>query len=161
MAIYPRFSTDGTKLTFVNGHFDDAGVYVSDLQGNNKVRISEVHQAGDDDAYPVFTADGTKVIYSSSKYGPNNDTYDLLMSSVTEAAEGTANRMFDGTATGIPLSLYPVVSSDGLFIYFIGIDDAAAQNLYKVSIAGGSPLKLKTVVTGTSALVMNLAYVQE
>jgi Tol biopolymer transport system component len=162
LSFYPRFSTDGSKLTFVTGHWDDAGVYVSDLQGNNMVRVSEDHQSGDDDAYPVFTADGTKVIYSSSKYTQNNFTYDLLISSVTAGAEGAATKMFDGTAAGISHSEYPVVSTDGLFIYFIGTDAADALSIYKVSVAGGTPTKLKTVITDqTTAWVMNLAYVQE
>ncbi len=162
VSFYARFSTDGSKLTFASGHWDDAGVYVSDLQGNNMVRVSENHQSGDDDVYPVFTVDGSKVIYSSSKYGQNNETYDLVMSSVAAGAEGTGTRMFDGTVAGIPVSEYPVISTDGLFVYFIGTDAAGAQSIYKVSVAGGTPTKLKTVIADqTAGWVMNLAYVQE
>jgi Tol biopolymer transport system component len=161
VAIYPRFSNDGTKLTFSKGHIDDAGIYVSDLQGNNMVRVSEDHQEGDDDAYPVFTMDGNKVVYSSTKYGQDNGTYELLMSNVTEAAEGTATRMFEATSSGIMLSLFPVVSPDNSFIYFIGFDAAGAQNIYKISLTGGAPVKIKTVVSDANSLVMNLAYVKE
>lgn len=162
MAFYPRFSPDGSKLTFVNGHEYNGGIYVSDLQGNNRVRISEDHQAGDEDLYPVFTPDGTKVIYSSSKYGQNHDTYDLLMSSTTEGAEGTTARMFDVTTMGLTMSNFPVVSPDGLYIYFIGIDDLTdAQSIYKVSVTGGNPVKLNTVFTGTTQMVANLAFVKE
>lgn len=162
MAFYPRFSTDGTKLTFANGKLDDAGIYVSDLQGNNRVRVSETHAAGDDDAYPVFNADGTKVIYTSSKYGQTNGTYELLMSNVTEGAEGAATRMYEATATGVLISLYPVVSPDGGFVYFIGVDAAGAQNIYKVATSGGAPTKIATASTNMSAqLVMNLQYVKE
>lgn len=162
LAIYPRFSTDGSKLTFSNGHMDDAGVYVSDLQGNNLVRVSEAHMEGDDDSYPVFTVDGTKVIYTSSKYGQNSGTYELLMSNVTEGAEGTATRMFEATTTGVLISLYPVVSPDGGFVYFIGVDAAGAQNIYKVASSGGAPTKIATASTNLAAqLVMNLQYVKE
>jgi Tol biopolymer transport system component len=161
MALYPRFSTDGTKLTFSKGHMDDAGIYVSDLQGNNMVRVSENHQEGDDDAYPVFSIDGNRLIYSSAKYGQDNGTYELLMSNVTEAAEGTATRMFEASSSGILLSLFPVVSPDNSFIYFIGFDAAGAQNIYKVSMAGGAPVKINTVVNDANSLVMNLAYVKE
>lgn len=162
MAFYPRFSPDGSKLTFVNGPEYNGGIYVSDLQGNNRVRISEDHQAGDEDLYPVFTTDGTKVIYSSSKYGQNHETYDLLLSSITEGAEGTTSRMFDGTTAGLTMSNFPVVSPDGLYIYFIGIDDLTdSQSIYKVSVAGGNPEKLITVFTGATQMVANLAFVKE
>jgi Tol biopolymer transport system component len=162
LSIYPKFSPDGNKLTFSTGHLDDAGVFVSDLQGNNRVRVSEDHQAGDDDAFPVFTPDGTKVIYTSSKNGQNDFRYELFVSSIAEGAEGTATRMFDGTTTGITVSYVPVVSPDGLFIYFIGVDGVTEyESIYKVSVAGGNPLKLKTVVTGPTETVVNLAYVKE
>lgn len=161
MALYPKFSTDGTKLTFSKGHLDDAGVYVSDLQGNNMVRVSENHLEGDDDEFPVFTIDGNKVIYTSSKYGQDNGTYELLMSNITEGAEGAATRMFEATASGILVSYFPVVSPDNSFIYFIGIDVNAAQSIYKVSVSGGTPVKIKTVVSDGNSMVMNLAYVKE
>ena len=160
-ALYPKFSTDGNKLTFSKGHVDDAGVYVSDLQGNNLVRVSENHLEGDDDEFPVFTIDGSKVIYTSSKYGQNDGTYELLMSNITEGAEGAATRMFEATASGILFSYFPVVSPDNSFIYFIGVDANAAQNIYKVSVAGGAPVKIKTVVSDGNSMVMNLAYVKE
>jgi Tol biopolymer transport system component len=160
-AIFPRFSNDGTKLTFSKGHADDEGVYVSDLQGNNMVRVSEDHLDGDADAWPVFSKDGSKVIYTSSKYGQNNGTSELLMSNTTEGAESTATRMFEATATGIMSSLFPVVSPDNSFIYFIGIDANAAQSIYKVSTAGGAPVKIKTVITDANSMVWNLAYVKE
>lgn len=164
LAVYPRFSADGSKLTFAYGQFDNAnqfeniGIYVSDLQGNNKVRISEAHQDGGIDLYPVFANGGNKVVYSSSNGGI---TYDLLMSNITEGAEGTATRMIEANASGILVSAYPDITPDGNFIYFIGVDVAGAQSIYKVSVAGGSPVKIKTVVTGTTEMVMNLTYVQE
>lgn len=161
MALYPKFSSNGSKLTFSNGHIDDAGVYVSDLQGNNLVRVSENHLEGDDDAFPVFTIDGNKVIYTSSKYGQDNGAYELLMSNVTEGAEGAATRMFEATASGILMSYFSVVSPDNSFIYFIGIDVNATQSIYKVSVSGGAPVKIKTVVTDGNSMVMNLAYVKE
>jgi Tol biopolymer transport system component len=161
MALYPKFSTDGGKLTFSKGHVDDAGIYVSDLQGNNMVRVSENHLEGDDDAFPVFTIDGNKVIYTSSKYGQDNGTYELLMSNITEGAEGTATRMFEATASGVLFSYFPVVSPDNSFIYFIGVDVNAAQSIYKLSVSGGTPVKIKTVVSDGSSMVMNLAYVKE
>jgi Tol biopolymer transport system component len=160
-AIFPRFSNDGTKLTFSKGHLDDGGVYVSDLQGNNMVRVSEDHLEGDADEYPVFTIDGSKVIYTSSKYGQANDTYELVMSNVTEGAESSGTRMFEATATGILSSYYPVVSPDNSFVYFIGTDANAVQSIYKVSMTGGAPVKIKALVTDASSTVWNLAYVKE
>jgi hypothetical protein len=53
------------------------------------------------------------------------------------------------------------VSPDNSFIYFIGVDANAAQNIYKVSVAGGAPVKIKTVVSDGNSMVMNLAYVKE
>ena len=160
-AVYPRFSSDGAKLTFAKGHTDDAGIYVSDLQGNNMVRVSENHLDGDADEFPVFTIDGSKVIYTSSKYGQANGTYELLMSNATEGAESAATRMFEATATGILSSYFPVVSPDNSFIYFIGTDANAAQSIYKVSMTGGAPVKIKTVITDGNSMVWNLAYVKE
>jgi hypothetical protein len=83
------------------------------------------------------------------------------MSNTTEGAESTATRMFEATATGIMSSLFPVVSPDNSFIYFIGIDANAAQSIYKVSTAGGAPVKIKTVITDANSMVWNLAYVKE
>lgn len=162
LAIYPKFNSDASKITFVNGQMDNGGIYVSDQTGANVVRVSEAHQAGDDDVFPVFTIDGSKVIYSSSKNGQANNTYELFVSTIAEAAEGTATRMFEATASGVLGSFYPVVSPEGSFIYFMGVDATGAQNVYKVPITGGNPVKLKTVVaTDDDFMVVNLTYVQE
>ncbi|HLO83074.1 MAG TPA: hypothetical protein VK166_19060, partial [Chitinophagaceae bacterium] len=68
----------------------------------------------------------------------------------------------DGTYAGLTMSNFPVVSPDGLYLYFIGIDDLTdSQSIYKVSVAGGNPEKLITVFTGATQMVANLAFVKE
>jgi Tol biopolymer transport system component len=160
-AMYPRFSADGSKITFVNGELDDGGVHTSDVQGGNVIRVSEDHQAGDVDACPVFSPDGNKVIYSSSKYGQSDDILELMTSEATAGSEGNATRVFEAAASGIVESRYPAISPDGGTIYFIGTVASGEVGIYKVASTGGSPVKIKTLYTDLDIQIVNLTYVQE
>jgi Tol biopolymer transport system component len=157
----PSFNADATKLTYTIGYNADDAVYVSDIQGNNKVRISEAHSFGDSDAQPVFSKDGNKVVYTSSKFNGGNGTYDIAVSNIAEGAEGTATRLTNAVNNNILYSYYPVISKDGATVYFIGFKADGSFGIFKVAYEGGATVLVGNVTLGTDDSIVGLHFVEQ
>ena len=64
----PDFSADGTKLCFVGGQkASDLSIWVYDIQSGESAQLTRTRDLGP--TVPVFSADGTKVAFRSSKDG--------------------------------------------------------------------------------------------
>ena len=77
-AIKPVFSPDGKFMLYVSSDLDSPGVldlYVRPVDEGNAIRITDrIHASGD---MPVFTGDGTHVVFSRYRSGSDNTLPDL------------------------------------------------------------------------------------
>jgi len=60
----PAWSTDGTKIAFVDSHYTNADIWVMDFDGSDPVQLT-THTA--DDYNPAWSRDGTKIAFSSDR----------------------------------------------------------------------------------------------
>ena len=141
-----HFSSDGQKITYTIGYNADNAVYISNIDGSNSMRISEPHGFGNSDNYPAFTTGNSRVIYMSSRYSGYNGPFDLVISDAAAGSETSCTRLTTGANFGVDYCAFPWVSKNGLSIYFIAVNTTAngAYNLYKMPVAGGTPVALTT-----------------
>ncbi len=119
----PSLSPDGSRIAFAW----QGDIWVAPSAGGQAVRLT-VHPA--DDATPMWTADGRRIVFSSNRSGMP-DLYSM-------AADGTdIRRLTTDPASQVPAS----VSADGKWIY--GTTNAwGSIGLFRVSVDGGEPTRL-------------------
>lgn len=119
----PSLSPDGSRIAFAW----QGDVWVAPSSGGQAVRLT-VHPA--DDASPIWTADGSRIVFASSRSGMP-DLYSM-------AADGTdIRRLTTDPATQTPAC----VSPDGRWTY--GSTNAWGSScLFRVPIEGGEPTRL-------------------
>ncbi|HEX5668417.1 MAG TPA: hypothetical protein VFX73_06405, partial [Chitinophagaceae bacterium] len=139
---YPVFNADATRIAFTTGDGANDGIFVSDLQGNDMVRISEEHSFGNIDMEPLFTKDGNRLIYASGRFNHGDGPFELVMSVVGEGSEASCTRLTTMNNLGLNVALHPTFSADGRTLYFYGYSDTQGSFIYSMQVPGGKPEKL-------------------
>ncbi len=158
---YPVFNADATKLAFTKGNGEDDGIYVSDLEGENTVRISEAHSARNIDCEPLFTKDGNGLIYASDRFNQGDWPFELVVSGIGEGAETSCTRLTTLKNLGLNVALHPTFSVDGKTLYFYGYSDTRGSFIYSMPLPGGKPVKLAACMLGSDEVIVGLNYVNK
>ncbi|HLO81395.1 MAG TPA: hypothetical protein VK166_10570 [Chitinophagaceae bacterium] len=158
---YPVFNRDATRVAFTKGNGENDGIYMSDLQGNNLVRISEVHSVRNIDCEPLFTKDGNGLIYASDRFNNGDWPFELVISGIGEGAESSCNRLTTLKNLGLNVALHPTLSTDGRTLYFYGYSDTQGSFIYSMQFPGGKPVKLTACMLGSDEVIVGLNYVNK
>lgn len=133
----PSFSPDGNKIAY--SEYPD--IIVSGWNGTNKIKVHGCESILEWATYPIFNKEGTRLIYFLHlEYG----TTALVSAEIREGA-GT-EWMLIGNLSNHLISdpIYPVLSDDGIMIYFI-----AGANIYKIPVSGGEVTRVAYNVLGS------------
>jgi imidazolonepropionase-like amidohydrolase/Tol biopolymer transport system component len=112
----PRFSPDGSHITFVGDESGAENVWIADASGANAHQVSNDRQA--DFASPVFLQGGKTTLVSRRSTIPTNAAFELYQYDidggtgirVTRGEEGPNEARFD--------AMGPVPSPDGKYVYY-------------------------------------------
>jgi Tol biopolymer transport system component len=76
----PTFSPDGTKITVEAWGNTFDGIFVMNTDGSNPVMLTNPYATCDCyDENPMFTADGTKIVYSRDDWTTSTETEDIFI----------------------------------------------------------------------------------
>jgi Tol biopolymer transport system component len=154
----PVFSPDGTRVAFIskatnlvagdtNGQTD---IFIKDLVSGETTRVSTSstgEQAGRSSSNPVFSPDGTRLLFSSSATnlvaGDTNSAddifvKDLITGAVTRFSTDAAGGQANGGSSG------PAFSPDGMRVSF----SSSATNLVTGDTNGKPDIFVKDLTTG-------------
>lgn len=102
LATDPAFSPDGSRVTFVTTRDGNPEIYVMDADGTGLTRVTNDAQP---DGRPVFTADGTGLVFQSQRTVGNKQFIQIF----TVALDGSSPKAL----TTDSLNQTPTVSPDG------------------------------------------------
>jgi hypothetical protein len=146
-------SPDGQKIAYdANGY-----VYVSDINGENRVRVSSPKGEMGDNYFPIFNKDGDKVIFISGFF---TSPARLIAAPIKENGAAEAVVITDLTTAGLGFSTDFVLSGDGQHIYFVGYDNYTGS-IYKIPTSGGAPFKLFSGVGDKTWGIAGMHFVEE
>jgi TolB protein len=136
----PRFSQiawspDGTQIVFVDPVVGRRGIYVSNPNGTDTQRLTE----GVNDGWPSWSADGTRIAFSSTRYDPGIGTCqagsDLRCPTdiyTVDADGGDLTRLTTDQAA----EYQPEWSPDGSRIAFVKAFNGTATAIYAINADG-------------------------
>jgi Tol biopolymer transport system component/DNA-binding winged helix-turn-helix (wHTH) protein len=122
----PALSPDGKRLAFMSNRSGTMEIWVSSPDGSNAVQLTALDGAGT----PRWSPD-SKTIAFDSRLDERGAIFTVL------ADGGTARPLVHENSE----NLVPSYSRDGRWIYF-GSDRGGDWQLWKVSVEGGSPMKV-------------------
>jgi Tol biopolymer transport system component len=146
-------SPNGQKIAYdANGY-----VYVSDINGDNRIRVSTLNGEMGDNYFPIFNKDGDKVIFIT---GFPISPVKLIAAPIREngAAEGVV--ISDLSAAGLGFTTDFILSGDGQHIYLVGYGDNTGC-IYKIPTSGGAPFKLFSGVGDKTWKIAGMHFVEE
>jgi hypothetical protein len=158
---YPVFNADATRIAFTKGNGENDGIYISDLDGNNAVRVSEVHSIRNIDCEPLFTKDGNSLIYASDRFNHGDWPFELVISGIGDGAETSCTRLTTLKNMGLDVALHPTLSADGRTLYFYGYSNTQGSFIYCMQLPGGQPVKLAACMLGSDEVIVGLNYVNK
>jgi len=129
-AVTPRWSPDGSQITYVRLGPDFADVYVADADGSNEVQITQWGE----NLQPTFSADGSQIIFVRA--GTRADI-------VSKAADGTGPRN-ELTDSRTLHEFMPSTSPDGTSITFSAARRGGDLDVYTIDAGGGDRQRLTT-----------------
>ena len=138
---FPRFSPDGTLVTFHTNAEEHANgsVYVVPSEGGP---VRNVTRAASTDTFPSFSHDGAWIYFSSDRSG-------VPFIWKIPVAGGTAIQVSHTPG------LMALESRDGAYLYYVESPTVQVSGpLWQVPLKGGAPIKL---VDGVSAAAIDLA----
>jgi len=120
---YPRLSPDGSRIAFDIAEQDN-DIWVWDLTRRNLTRLTS--DAGVD-SYPVWTPDGRRIVFSSTRSGPRSNLY-------WQASDGSgqAERVLESALQDAPNAVTP----DGTRLLFRRTEPKNAFDVYALPLAG-------------------------
>lgn len=158
---HPSFSTDMAKVTYSRQNYD-ASIYVYDLQGHNEIRVSETHTGDNVDSDPVFSKDGSNIIFTTNNYGSYAGPFDLALSGATSGGESSSVRLTDIGSINLSSATLPTISKDGQTIYFIGSNKAGEDAIYKIPYQGGGvAVRVADLLPYASHMIVGLHFVEQ
>ena len=78
----PKYNPSGTKIYYLQSSNGNNHIVMMDLDGSNLVSITPTNTYGTVDLYPSFTADGTKMVFSTSENTGNGGKLELYTADV-------------------------------------------------------------------------------
>jgi len=151
-AYEPAFSPDGTKIAFIaslwaageNGEY----LYVMNADGTNPHRVSTLVAGNPSDSHPSFTADGTRIVFTTNRAG-------LCISLATILLDGSDMQRFDGGCMGgdpVPHDLTVDWITNTIYYGSSDVDVLNNKiNIYNISLTGTG----KTLLTNDSVYDLN------
>jgi Tol biopolymer transport system component len=134
----PQYSPDGTKIYYSAGFNADNHYVMMDLDGSNRINITEPNDFGDSDWGLHFNPDGTKIIFFTTQWKGYNNGCDLVIADtdgsdwnkITEAANGEYfyGGMIHPTNGKIYYSYYPGTSGT-YAIYKMNMDASEKEKI--------------------------------
>jgi serine/threonine-protein kinase len=120
--VYPRLSPDGSRVA-IDVREQGGDIWTWDLRRENLTRVT-VDPARD--AYPVWTPDGTHILFVSARSGQDNI--------FRQAADGsgTAERLTDSSESVLPYSISP----DGTRLLLRRIGSSSGPDLAILNLSG-------------------------
>ncbi len=131
----PAWSPDGRKIVFAGNRDGKFDIFLYDLDSG------KVSNLTDDDLYdqsPVFSPDGTAIIYSATVGEDYGQLFRLELSDPHQRVRLTDGKWTDRDA---------VFSSDGKWLYFTS-DRSGAFNIWGMELATGKTVQYTNAVTG-------------
>ncbi len=126
----PALSPDGERMVTGNRLRGSTDLWVHELDRNRRTRLTEENA----NIYPIWTADGTRVVFGLFKAGSNS--FDLYW---TPADQGNPEPLLIREYGQFPKS----ASSDGRFLVFEEVDPETGRDLYRLPLGGdGEPSAL-------------------
>lgn len=142
-AVEPVYSPDGSKITFVSNHIDNATwqIYRMDPNGSSVQQLTNTSGSGA--VAPDYSPDGSKIVYAeSSQYGS------IFTELYTMNADGTGETELLGHGGGFS-DFAPSWSPDGTKILFSSNRNSGFNtNLFQIN-ADGTGLTQLTNYSGT------------
>ena len=132
---YPELSKDGSRIAIDRTVQNNRDIYLVDL-GRGPRRLT--FHAGID-ATPVWSPDGGRIVFRSSRMGP----YDLYQKS--SSLEGTETPLYESPEDKIPSDWSP----DGKLLRFTHQDPETGNDLFVLPLAGGGGGSKPRVVVQT------------
>ena len=132
---YPELSKDGSRIAIDRTVQNNRDIYLVDL-GRGPRRLT--FHAGID-ATPVWSPDGGRIVFRSSRMGP----YDLYQKS--SSLEGTETPLYESPEDKIPSDWSP----DGKLLLFTHQDPETGNDLFVLPLAGGGGGSKPRVVVQT------------
>ncbi len=135
---HPRFSPDGSKIVFVSREGQDVSkpvvqteIYIMNADGTGR---AELTPAGEADDWPVFSPDGTKILFVSDRADPSNsNARDLYEMNVD--GSGVVRITNDGTQKSSPY-----FSPDGKEIVYAVWNTKSLENDLAMVKSDGTPV---------------------
>jgi Tol biopolymer transport system component len=128
----PGWSPDGTKLAIGSTRDGDFDIYVMNPDGSAATQVGA--RSGRNDAFPVFSPDGTKIAFTSWDTNLDPNTADVYVMNV----DGTGRTQL--TSNGVEDS-YPAWSPDGRQLAFESARDGNLE-IYVMNADGSNPTRL-------------------
>ena len=127
--LHPRLSPDGKRVAFWNADQDD-DIWIWDLGRTNATRLTLTVDASQD-RFPVWTADGRRVIFTSNRGGAHNLWW--------QAADGTgrAERLTTSDSAQFPTGTTP----DGAAVVFNETTPTTGSRLRQLALNGTGEVK--------------------
>lgn len=122
---FPGFSPDGSQIVYSNEK--DGRIYVIDTDGKGKTQLTGPGK----NVAPVFSPDGTKIAFHSSRQG---DTEIYVMD-----ADGSHETALTDNALA---DTYPDWSPDGSTLAFQRTRNSGDDEIYTIPAAGGAQVRL-------------------
>ena len=132
--LYPELSPDGTRLAMQRSIQNNTDVWVLDLARHGLTRFTFDPAI---DLAPVWSPDGQKISFASSRKGP----YDLYVKASSGA--GIEEPLLES-----PINKYPQDwSEDGRFLLYAVADPKTGRDLWVLPITGAEPKPFVAVQT--------------
>ena len=100
-------SPDGTRVAFASDHAGNDDIWLIDLAGGDPVNLTQ-HPANE--AWPVWSADGTRIYFQTDRLRPESKVSALMMMN----DDGTEASWFTGATVSQVLVLDPAIRDDAL-----------------------------------------------
>jgi len=132
---HSSYSSDGTKIIYISDEYTSGStdIKIMNADGTNKVRVTNPTQ---NTAYPAFSPDGNKIIYSKQKTG----AWDIY----TINTNGTGTTLL---ISGFTTAFGGTYSPDGSKIAFFG-DNGTQLGIFVANADGSNPVIIKSFPAG-------------
>jgi Tol biopolymer transport system component/DNA-binding winged helix-turn-helix (wHTH) protein len=121
-SLFPQYSPDGKRLTFVSNRTGAHEIWMSNADGTDLVQISKLNNATT--GTPRWSPDGRRIVFDSRSEG-RPGVY------IVDSEERVPHRLL----TNVEEMSQPSWSHDGKWIYFIG--GASSGRIFRCSAEGG------------------------
>lgn len=134
----PTFSPDGRRIAFSSARNGRGNIYTMNIDGTDIKRITSPAQG--DDSFPMWSWDGTKIAFNSTRDDPTCSPTGLLCKNEIYVmnADGSDVRRITLNAAD---DYYPTWASDGRRLAFVSERDGRPQ-IYTMNVDGSNVVRI-------------------